>query len=97
MISVLACEITVVVVKHEKNGGNEGKMCVLLSAKLLFPLISRVSGFSPDVLKYLFLVNVFTKSVDFSRVFKHENIILLLYVHIHIIGEGAVLIAVLQS
>lgn len=50
MISVLACEITVVVVKHEKNGGNERKMCVLLSAKLLFPLISRMSGFSPDVL-----------------------------------------------
>lgn len=46
-------------------------MCVLLRAKMLFPLISGVSRFTPHVLKYLFFVDVFTKTVDFSRTFKH--------------------------
>lgn len=40
-------------------------MCVLLRAKMPFPLISRVSGFPSGLLKYLFLANAFTKTVDF--------------------------------
>lgn len=45
-------------------------MCVLLRAKMLVP--ARVSRFTRHALRYLFLVNIFTKTLDFFQ--GHLNI-----------------------
>lgn len=69
-------------------------MYATLRAKVFFPSLSRVSGFTARELKCLILINVFTKTTVFSKTFKIKIYILCVCVQIHNIGDSAVLIGI---